>query len=238
MHVPPNTGRRNAGRTASRTAALLLGLAAAAPAPRDDEPPATADPPADAKDDQKEQVPRVLVRVDRDEEGPGYVELEDDSLIVVRTHPYGEVRSFLKSRIAAIVRLVEPEPGQQGVLLLRTGQTAEGEILEDGFEHVIMIVEGIRMRFPRKMDSSGRPAGNVPLIPAAQITLKALISCPSWVTTCFPSKSVTNVFKLTLTPSFLRYSSASSPDFSDIPLSNLPLPSSRWISTSCGSSSG
>ncbi|MDY7108303.1 MAG: hypothetical protein SYC29_06665 [Planctomycetota bacterium] len=107
--------------------------------------PPQADPPAgeDAK-------PRVIVRVDRTTEVKGHIELEEEDVIVVRT-PDGEVRSFAKGLVLRIVRLVEPEPGQTGVVVLESGQMHEGVILEDDFDHVLVEIEGIEARFRREV---------------------------------------------------------------------------------------
>ncbi|UCD75066.1 MAG: hypothetical protein JSV91_14930 [Phycisphaerales bacterium] len=91
---------------------------------------------------------RVILYVNRNLMVTGFLELEDDEVIVVRT-PEGVLESFAKARILEIVRLVEPKPGQAGVVILRNGRIQEGLILEDAFEYVLMEIEGIRSRLKR-----------------------------------------------------------------------------------------
>jgi hypothetical protein len=98
--------------------------------------------------DQADSRPRVIVRVSRDLEVAGYVELEDADVIVLRT-PTRKLESFIKSRIVGIVRLVDPAPGQSGTAYLRNGQTRSGVVIEDGFDQVVLEIEGIRARLAR-----------------------------------------------------------------------------------------
>jgi len=111
--------------------------------------PASQDEKA-AETDEEAPTPRVIIHVDRNTAVMGYVELEEEEVLVVRTLD-GQVRSFAKSRVVQIVRLVEPRPGQTGVVVLRNGQLHEGVILEDGFDHVLVEIEGIRARFRRQV---------------------------------------------------------------------------------------
>ena len=92
---------------------------------------------------------RVIVQVSRNLEVRGFVELEDDDVIVVRTLA-NELESFPKSRLLKIVRLVEPEPGQSGVVILSDGQQREGVIIEDTFEYVIIEIKGFRTKLVRE----------------------------------------------------------------------------------------
>ncbi len=94
--------------------------------------------------------PRVVIRVNRNEEVMGFVELEDEEVIVVRT-PEGELKSFTKSRVVKIIRLADPLPGQHGVVRLRNGQIAQGIILEDSFEQAVVQIEGIPVAFRRRV---------------------------------------------------------------------------------------
>lgn len=105
---------------------------------------------SDADDDEAESEPaRVIVRAGRNEEAVGHLKLEDDSVIVVETLR-GEIKSFPAMRVLDVIYLVDPEPDQRGIVLMRDGQSREGVIIEDAFEHVIMEVEGIRTRLPRE----------------------------------------------------------------------------------------
>lgn len=92
---------------------------------------------------------RVIVRAGRNEEAIGYLKLKDESVIVVETLR-GEIKSFPALRVLDIIYLVDPDPDQGGIVLLRDGQSREGIIIEDDFEHVIIEVEGIRTRLLRE----------------------------------------------------------------------------------------
>jgi hypothetical protein len=93
--------------------------------------------------------PRVVVLVNRNLEVGGHIVLEDANVIIVRT-PDARIESFPKTRVLKIVRLVEPKPGQTGVVILRNGQQREGIVLEDAFDYVLLDIDGIEARLPRK----------------------------------------------------------------------------------------
>lgn len=95
------------------------------------------------------QLPRVIVRVSRNLEVAGYVEDEDETIIVIRKLD-DEIESYSKSRVVSIVRLAEPKPGQSGIVILRNGQRREGIIIEDTFDHVLIEAEGIRAKLLRE----------------------------------------------------------------------------------------
>ncbi len=99
--------------------------------------------------DDKLQLPRVIVRVSRNLEVAGYVEDEDDNLIVIRKLD-NEIESFSKTRVVTIIRLAEPKPEQRGLVILRNGQKREGIIIEDVFDHVLIEAEGIRAKLLRE----------------------------------------------------------------------------------------
>lgn len=107
----------------------------------------------ESEDAAAQEPDRVIVRANRNLEVAGTVEMEDDEVIVIRDirRPDAEPLSFVKSRVVRIIRLVDPEPGQRGVVLLRSGQRHEGVIIEDGFEHVVMDIEGIEARLRREV---------------------------------------------------------------------------------------
>jgi hypothetical protein len=94
--------------------------------------------------------PRVIVRVDRQTEVMGYLLLEDDEVIVVRTRD-GELRSFAEDRIIEVIRLVEPDSGREGTVVLHNGQTRTGVVVEDNFDYVLLDVEGVYVRFKREL---------------------------------------------------------------------------------------
>jgi hypothetical protein len=107
--------------------------------------------PAQAPDASAEETPaRVIVHVSRHDEVRGVVELEDEDIIVIRK-PGGSIQSFTKSRLRRIVRLVDPRPGQTGIVILRDGQQRRGVIIEDDFDHVIVEIEGIRSKLVREV---------------------------------------------------------------------------------------
>lgn len=101
-------------------------------------PPAATTPPA----------PRILLRVNRLTEIAGHLESEDAETITVRNLK-GEVETLSKSRILQIVRLVDPKPGQTGMVVMNDGQIREGVILEDAFEYVLVEIHGIRANLKR-----------------------------------------------------------------------------------------
>lgn len=135
---------------------LALGLLATATAfARQDSAP--GDPPATIPSSRpgtqpagaKAKPERAFLRVNRNLEIKGYIELEDDNVIVVRDLQ-GNSHSFAKARVAQIVRLVEPQPDQSGVVVMLDGQIREGKIIEDAFDHVIIEIEGIRANLKRE----------------------------------------------------------------------------------------
>ncbi|TVQ58222.1 MAG: hypothetical protein EA377_00275, partial [Phycisphaerales bacterium] len=103
----------------------------------------------DDSDESDAEPERVILRVSRHRELSGHVEMEDQNVIVIRTLR-GELESFHKTRINQIVRLVNPDPGQRGVVIMRSGQAREGVIIEDNFDDVVMEIEGIRVRIDRE----------------------------------------------------------------------------------------
>ncbi|MCA9296839.1 MAG: hypothetical protein KC983_09980, partial [Phycisphaerales bacterium] len=116
--------------------------AATEPAADDATQGATADAPA--VDGPPE---RVIVNVDRHKQICGHIIEETTLLLTIRTLD-GEVMSFTKPR--RFVRLVDPEPGQTGTVIMRDGQRRHGIILEDSFERVVVDIEGIHARIKRE----------------------------------------------------------------------------------------
>ena len=111
---------------------LLAGMA--------DDPPATTSAPVEQ---------RVILIVNRNKELPGYLVSETDQEIVIRTRQ-GEVQTHPRTRVLHVVRLVDPAPGQTGLVILRTGETRDGIIIEDNFDFVLMEIKGIRARLSRE----------------------------------------------------------------------------------------
>ena len=111
-------------------------------------PGSPQDPPASSRPDGP--AARVIVRLSRDREIKGFIEFENDDVIVVRTLDE-KVESFPKPRLLKIVRLRDPMPGQEGTVILRNGEQRKGVIIEDSFDHVLIEIEGIRTRFVRRI---------------------------------------------------------------------------------------
>ncbi|MCA9290254.1 MAG: hypothetical protein KDA25_03940 [Phycisphaerales bacterium] len=153
-------------RSLSLTLGVALALAAAAslrlaaaPPVTPASPPATAPaapPPSAAPSEVKAPAPtppaplRVIVHETRRETSRGIVEYEDATLLVIRT-PEDDVKSFTKSRVMQIVRLVRPRPGQRGTVYMRQGAPREGVILKDEFDFVIVDVNGIQQKLVREI---------------------------------------------------------------------------------------
>lgn len=116
----------------------------ARPAPQDEK---EAEREAQPTDDEPAK-PRVLIRVNRSDVRQGYLEREDNEVIVIRWA--GKVESFMKNRIVEIIRLTEPEEGQAGIVMLRDGRYYEGVVVEDAWSYVTLSIEGVLNRYPRE----------------------------------------------------------------------------------------
>ncbi len=111
-------------------------------------PGSPQDPPASSRPDGP--AARVIVRLSRDREIKGFIEFENDDVIVLRTLDE-KVESFPKPRLLKIVRLRDPMPGQEGTVILRNGEQRKGVIIEDSFDHVLIEIEGIRTKLVRRI---------------------------------------------------------------------------------------
>lgn len=148
------------------------------------EPPDDQTPPP--PDDQAEATPerpvRVILHLARTEPVQGILIRDDSELIIVQTKDGHE--SFVKSRIIRTVRLVEPEPGQEGVVFMRDGSRRRGTILRDEFEYVLIENEGIKSRINRSV------VDHVQLLPTVEeryLILKESLnpeSQDSWLDLC------------------------------------------------------
>ena len=134
---------------------LLFGSAALAL--QDPAPPSTAPASAPASRPGSGSQPagaitgkpqRVVLRVNRNTDVKGYLELEDDEVVVIRDL-HGNRQSFAKARVQ-IVRLTEPQPEQTGIVRMIDGQIRRGIIIDDGFNEVIVEIEGIRANLKRE----------------------------------------------------------------------------------------
>jgi len=100
-------------------------------------------------DDGDAKPQRVIAYVNRNQIVMGTVESEDEDNLVIRTER-GELETLLKGRINQVVKLVDPLPGQTGLVIMRDGEVREGIILADEFDHVMIQIEGIRARLKRE----------------------------------------------------------------------------------------
>ena len=91
---------------------------------------------------------RVHLIIGRFDEVSGFVEEEDENLITIRD-VYDKANSYSKNRIHRIVRLLDIEKPQPGILFLRDGTILRGNLVKDSFDEVVLEIEGVRSRFPR-----------------------------------------------------------------------------------------
>lgn len=132
--------------------ALLIGAGSAAAWRAQDEsepPPAATAAEADTEVPPIQPPARVVIHENRHNEVAGYVDFENDDIIVIKTLN-GDIRDFSKNRVVAITRLVTPEAGQLGTVRLRNGQLRRGTILEDSFQRVVVEIEGVKTTLPRE----------------------------------------------------------------------------------------
>ena len=107
---------------------------AAAPA---EEPTTTTPPPT-----------RIFVVVDRFKEFGGILVSEDERSFVVRRDEREE--TYEKDKVLGFITLLElSEEGRDGVVRLRDGGQISGRVIEDGFEQVTLLIEGIHHQIPR-----------------------------------------------------------------------------------------
>jgi hypothetical protein len=121
---------------------MLLGMNLSA----DDAAPASETESVETKQNQPPR--RVIVHVNRNLTVAGVLELLDDEVVVIRDL-HDEVQSFSRGRVLQIIVLVDPDPGQTGVVFLANGQTRDGVVLEDHYDYVLMEIEGVRARISR-----------------------------------------------------------------------------------------
>jgi hypothetical protein len=116
--------------------------AAATPSAAPAAPPAPAAPAA-----QPAEPRQVWVFIDRWKEFGGTVMAETDQEITV--YDGIETRTFVKTKIADVVDITRPRPGQQGMIQLRDGTIVRGEIVRDSIEEVEFRVNSIAGKLPR-----------------------------------------------------------------------------------------
>ena len=149
----PNSSDR-ACRILPVLALALLPLAGVTQAPPTDEPSpppaATDEPTPDRSETGTEAAPRrVHIWVDRYEEVSGEI-LEDGELLLSIRTPEGEIRTFTKSRLIRVIPLVDVSEPRPGIVELRDGSILAGQLLEDSFDSVTLVIEGVRTTLPRE----------------------------------------------------------------------------------------
>jgi hypothetical protein len=132
----------------------------ATPPPATDPAPTPASPPAAPvgvpPSSSRPLVPkpgekprRVYVIEDKFSEFYGIVRAEEDDRVILE-QVGGKLREFYRSRVLEIIELVEPEPGQPGVVYMRDGRSYSGTIIADNYDGVEVEIKGIKQRLPRR----------------------------------------------------------------------------------------
>jgi hypothetical protein len=97
--------------------------------------------------------PRVVVLLGGNQDARGYLVTETSENVELRDRA-GTLLSFPRSRVLRLVRLLDPPPDPaapvDGTVILRDGQRRSGRVVEDGFDEVVLDIDGIRARFPRE----------------------------------------------------------------------------------------
>ena len=99
---------------------------------------------------------RVHIVVDRISTAHGEIETEDDEVIVIR-EARGRIRSFAKNRVINITYLLEGPEGRRVRVAFNDGRTLVAPLVEDGYEAVVLDIEGIRTRYDRAAVAEVRP---------------------------------------------------------------------------------
>ncbi len=110
-------------------------------------------------------VQRAYIVQDRFHEFGCILLSEDDSKITIERE--GRIETYDKDKLIAIIRLidVDEENGRIGIIYRRDGTLIEGEIIKDGFEEVVILIEGIHHQIPRLEVS------HIELLPSFEETL-------------------------------------------------------------------
>ena len=96
-----------------------------------------------------EKPTRAWVIVDRVSTAAGIIESEDDLVIVLRDER-GRVRSLTKNRVLGVKYLLDGPPGRRVRVVFNDGRVIVAKLVEDGYEHLSVEIEGITTRFPRE----------------------------------------------------------------------------------------
>ncbi|MAJ46595.1 MAG: hypothetical protein CBC35_04765 [Planctomycetes bacterium TMED75] len=119
-----------------------LGASAVSPHLPDQEATTPAETPAEAP------PVRIFVVVDRFKEFGGILIQEDERSFVVRRDEREE--TYEKDKVLGFITLLElSEEGSDGIVRLRDGSQISGRVIEDGFEQVTLLIEGIHHQIPR-----------------------------------------------------------------------------------------
>lgn len=92
---------------------------------------------------------RGIVFVNRSKEIPGHLEYEDPYVVIVERLD-GVAECFHKDTILGIARLVDLDSPSEGVVIMRDNSRQRGLIVQDGFERVELLINGIPLVIPRE----------------------------------------------------------------------------------------
>ncbi|MFZ9881073.1 MAG: hypothetical protein ACO3QC_06695 [Phycisphaerales bacterium] len=126
--------------------------AAPDPSPSQGAGDAPAAPPAV----QPEKPTRAYVVIDRISTAAGSIESEDTEVIVLRDAK-GRVRSFSKNRVLSVTHLVDGPSGRRVRVTFNDGRNLVANLIDDGFESVVLDIGGVRTSYDRAAVSLVEP---------------------------------------------------------------------------------
>lgn len=126
-----------------------------APAQDAGEAPAAATPAAPPTL-QPEKPTRAYVVVDRISTAAGSIESEDTEVIVLRDAK-GKLRSFSKNRVLSVTHLVDGPSGRRVRVTFNDGRNLVANLIDDGFESVVLDIGGVRTSYDRAAVSLVEP---------------------------------------------------------------------------------
>ena len=91
---------------------------------------------------------RVIVFVNRYKEVPAFVEYEDSYVLLVETRD-GSTDCFHKDEIISVAHLLDVGDPAPGVVILRDNTKQNGLVVEDGFDEVSLLIQGVPLSLPR-----------------------------------------------------------------------------------------
>ncbi len=91
---------------------------------------------------------RAYIVVDRVSTAAGVIESDDENLIVLRDEK-NRLKTFTKNRVISITYLLEGPAGRRVRVVLNDGRVLVGKLVEDGFENVLLEIEGIQTKYAR-----------------------------------------------------------------------------------------